>query len=83
MMALIRWLKSIGANSIKRDIFIGKTILSHANDFYCENFEFRYSLAHRSENKNKKEELLILNYERPYNRVPDDNPLSQLLGVNK
>tara|TARA_E500000318_G_scaffold13317_2_gene12455 strand:+ start:4771 stop:5679 length:909 start_codon:yes stop_codon:yes gene_type:complete len=53
------------------------------SDFYCENFEFRYSLAHRSENKNKKEELLILNYERPYNRVPDDNPLSQLLGVNK
>jgi len=53
------------------------------SDFYCENFEFRYSLAHRSENKNKKEELLILNYERPYNRVPDDNPLALLLGEDK
>ena len=34
-------------------------------DFHMENFEFRYSLAHRKENKNKKEELLVMNYQLP------------------
>ncbi len=38
MFALIRWLKSIGANRIKRDIFVGKTMLNQANDFYKVDF---------------------------------------------
>ena len=48
------------------------------SDFHMENFEFRYSLAHRSENKNKKEELLIMNYE-PRNSRTENNALEALL----
>lgn len=48
------------------------------SDFHMENFEFRYSLAHRSENKNKKEELLIMNYE-PRNSRTESNVLETLL----
>ena len=47
-------------------------------DYHMENFEFRYSLAHRSENKNKKEELLIMNYVLPRD-VPETNPLEDIL----
>ncbi len=35
------------------------------SEFHLENFEFRYSLAHRAANKNKKVELLIMNYTSP------------------
>ena len=35
------------------------------SDYHMENFEFRYSLAHRAANKNKKVELLIMNYTPP------------------
>jgi DNA adenine methylase len=48
------------------------------SDFHMENFEFRYSLAHRSENKNKKEELLITNYELRNSRT-ENNTLETLL----
>ena len=43
-----------------------------------ETFEFRYSLAHRKENKNKKEELLIMNYQLPREQE-ENNILSELL----
>lgn len=46
-------------------------------DYHLNNFEFRYSLAHRSENKNKKEELLITNY--PINRSKSGSVLESLL----
>lgn len=46
------------------------------SDYRLENFEFRYSLAHRSENKNKNEELLIMNYGET---VTQNNILSELL----
>ncbi|MDP8266507.1 MAG: methyltransferase domain-containing protein [Candidatus Aceula meridiana] len=39
MFDLVRWLKRIGANQTKREIFIGRDALSCANDFYCQNFE--------------------------------------------
>jgi DNA adenine methylase len=45
-------------------------------DYHMENFEFRYSLAHREENGNKKEELLIMNYDL-LRDVP--NPLEVVL----
>jgi len=47
-------------------------------DFHMENFEFRYSLAHRKENKNKKEELLIMNYQLPRD-LPKNNVIENLL----
>ena len=47
-------------------------------DFHMENFEFRYSLAHRKENKNKKEELLVMNYQLPSD-LPKNNVIENLL----
>ena len=47
-------------------------------DFHMENFEFRYSLAHRKENKNKKEELLVMNYQLPRD-LPKNNVIENLL----
>jgi len=47
-------------------------------DFHMENFEFRYSLAHRKENKNKKEELLVMNYQLPRD-LPKNNVIEDLL----
>ena len=47
-------------------------------DFHMENFEFRYSLAHRKENKNKKEELLVMNYQLPRD-LPKNNVIEELL----
>jgi len=38
-------------------------LVEQFSDYHQELFEFRYSLAHRSENKNRKEELLIYNYD--------------------
>jgi len=50
------------------------------SDYHMENFEFRYSLAHRAENKNKKEELLIMNYILPRD-LPNNNVLEALLSA--
>ena len=47
-------------------------------DFHMENFEFRYSLAHRKENKNKKEELLVMNYQLPRD-LPKNNVIEDML----
>ena len=47
-------------------------------DFHMENFEFRYSLAHRKENKNKKEELLVMNYQLPRD-LTKNNVIEDLL----
>lgn len=38
MFSLIRWLKNIGANGMKKDIFLGRDLLLRANDFYNRNF---------------------------------------------
>lgn len=38
MMALIKWLKMIGANIREKDIFVGRDLLARANAYYKENF---------------------------------------------
>ena len=38
MISLIRWLKVIGANQVKRNVFIGRDLLSEANAFYMKNY---------------------------------------------
>ena len=48
-------------------------------DFHMETFEFRYSLAHRKENKNKKEELLVMNYQLPRDNEMTTNALEEVL----
>ena len=48
------------------------------DDYHMESFEFRYSLAHRKENGNKKEELLVMNYQLPRDKE-ENNILSELL----
>ncbi len=39
MMSLIKWIKSIGANMLGRDMYIGKDLLLSANDYYNKNFK--------------------------------------------
>ena len=38
MMAIIRWIRNIGANVLRKDFFIGKQMLDSANKFYTEHF---------------------------------------------
>src|SRR3989339_414229 len=38
MYDLIRWIKNIGANSLKKDVFVGRKLLSKANEFYSTNY---------------------------------------------
>ncbi|MBU0467563.1 MAG: methyltransferase domain-containing protein [Candidatus Omnitrophica bacterium] len=38
MYDLVRWIKNIGANSLKKDAFVGRRLLSKANEFYSTNF---------------------------------------------
>ena len=35
---LIRWLKIIGANQVKRNVFVGRSLLNQANIFYKKNY---------------------------------------------
>ena len=49
------------------------------DEFHMETFEFRYSLAHRKENKNKKEELLVMNYVLPRDQESSTNALEDVL----
>ncbi len=41
MMALLKWIKDIGANALPRDFFVGKELLSRANEYYEQNFRDR------------------------------------------
>lgn len=54
-------------------------LVEQFSDYHQELFEFRYSLAHRSENKNRKEELLIYNYDLVANTRTQPSALEQLL----
>ncbi len=38
MFALLKWIKNIGANSLEKDIFIGKEHLNRANQYYLKHF---------------------------------------------
>jgi len=39
MMALVQWTKDIGANVLRKDIYVGRDWLNRANDYYNENFK--------------------------------------------
>lgn len=38
MMALLRWVKAIGANVLRKDVFVGRKMLSRASDYYSRHF---------------------------------------------
>lgn len=44
MMALLRWIKDIGANCLSPDIFIGKDHLQRANDYYNKHYRERLGI---------------------------------------
>ena len=39
MFALLKWLKSIGANMLDREVYVGKDWLHRANHYYNEHFQ--------------------------------------------
>ena len=44
MLAIIQWLRHIGANALPRDIYIGRDWLLKANEYYKENFNDRWGV---------------------------------------
>ena len=44
MMALIQWVKEIGANTLGQDVYIGKDLLTKANDYYNKSFKDRLGI---------------------------------------
>jgi len=44
MMALIKWIKDIGANTLERDVYMGKDLLTRAGDYYDKNFRDRLGI---------------------------------------
>ena len=44
MMGLIQWTKNIGANNLKKNIYVGKEFLSRANDYYHEHFKDSFGI---------------------------------------
>ena len=44
MFDLIKWIKGIGANGLKKDIFIGKEFLKRADDFYKTHFKDKFGI---------------------------------------
>jgi len=44
MMGMIQWIRAIGANSLAKDIFLGKELLNHANDFYNQHYKDRFGI---------------------------------------
>ncbi len=44
MMAVMQWLKSIGANTLGKDIFLGKEMLARAKTYYHQNFSDRLGI---------------------------------------
>jgi len=45
MMALVKWIKDIGANALPRDFFVGKDLLNRANSYYEQNFRERLGVV--------------------------------------
>ena len=39
LLALMKWLKKIGANISERNVFVGKDLLARANDYYKDHFK--------------------------------------------
>jgi malonyl-CoA O-methyltransferase len=44
MMALIKWIKEIGANTLEKEIFTGKDLLNRANDYYNRHLKDRLGI---------------------------------------
>lgn len=44
LMSLIRWIKGIGANGLKKDIYIGKDFLRRVQDYYEKHFKDRLGI---------------------------------------
>lgn len=44
LMALIRWIKGIGANGLKKDIYIGKEFLKRVEEYYHTHFKDRLGI---------------------------------------
>jgi len=44
MVSIIRWIKEIGANSLQRDIYIGKEYMDRANQYYNQTFSDRFGV---------------------------------------
>ena len=41
MMDLVKWVKSIGANTLPGDVYLGRDLLLKANDYYNAHFKDR------------------------------------------
>lgn len=44
MMALVKWIKGIGANALPKDMFIGKELLGRADEYYNNHFRDRLGI---------------------------------------
>jgi malonyl-CoA O-methyltransferase len=44
MMALLKWVKGIGANGLKKDVYIGKDWLERARDYYDGHYKDRFGI---------------------------------------
>lgn len=44
MMSLVKWSKSIGANVLDKDIYIGKEWLAKANDYYDQHYKDNFGI---------------------------------------
>ncbi len=44
MMHLLKWTKEIGANTLKRNIFIGRELLGRMNDYYDQNYRDQFGV---------------------------------------
>ena len=44
MLALVKWIKDIGANVLERDIYIGKDWLAKASEYYDQHYRDRFGI---------------------------------------
>ena len=44
VMALIKWIKGLGANALKRDIFIGKDLLEKTTQYYEQRYKDKFGI---------------------------------------
>jgi len=44
MMALMKWIKNIGANTLRNGTYVGKDLLSRANEYYEQHFKDRFGI---------------------------------------
>lgn len=44
MMDLIRWIKGIGANLLRKDMYLGKNLFVRSNEYYNNNFKDRFGI---------------------------------------